>query len=130
MKTPTELYAQLCAEEISLRDKLRLIAVQKLTLEQVGANGTETSRPPVSIRQPKVKHRAPPGALPAAILSVLGGKGSKPLGNAAIRERIRSTGYRWSLEPIHVSKTLTQLSQQKKIVGKGSKTARVYIVKS
>lgn len=126
MKTPAELYAQLCADEISLNDRLRLIRVQKETLEQVGVNGAQSSTTPATKGN---RHRAPAGALADAILSVLGGKGSKPLGNAAIRDRIRSTGYRWSLEPIHVSKTLTALVAAKKIVGSGSKTARSYLLK-
>jgi hypothetical protein len=55
--------------------------------------------------------RAPKGALEAAILAAVEGGGG--LVNREVRAKVKQSGYKFSLSPLHVGKTLTRMVQAK-----------------
>lgn len=67
---------------------------------------TQTQRAPRSARAPK-------GALEEALRGVLKTKGG--LANKEIRARLAKAGYKFSLEPLHVGKTLSAMVQAKEL---------------
>lgn len=70
--------------------------------------------------------RAPKGALEEAIRGVLKAKGG--LANKEIRSKLTKAGYKFSLQPLHVGKTLSAMAQKElKIAHKG--TRREYSLK-
>jgi hypothetical protein len=89
-------------------DLNKVIAVKNALIEA----GDSTKPPP--------HKKAPAGMVPEKILGVL--TPNKPLGNRGIREAIASTGYRYSLTPLHVTKHLIRLTKAKKVkrVGEGA----------
>lgn len=57
--------------------------------------------------------RAPKGALEQAIRDVLKGKGA--LVNREVRARLKKAGYEFSLDPLHVGKTLAAMAEAKEL---------------
>lgn len=72
---------------------------------------------------PLTAEKAAAGGLRAAILGVLG---RKPMGNGAIRLALKESGYGFSLNPLHVSKTLTMLHKARKVKRVGAGVASTY----
>jgi hypothetical protein len=48
------------------------------------------------------------------------------MNNTEVREAIKATGYRYSLKPIHVGKTLAKLLADKKVVRDGKNSGAKY----
>jgi len=128
-------YGRLKQERNQLAERLRMLDVQIATLEMVGAGHNGESAPALGVDTPmppnRVKSqgagaiRAPVGELKKQILAALKANG-KPMTNHELRTYLESHGYKWSLTPLHVSKTLTGLVREKKIKGEGSIVNRRY----
>ncbi len=101
------------------REEHRLLAEQKRIATELGkvraVRRVLSEQAGISLRP----NLAPPGALPAAILSVLDRKTPKSRGQ--IIEAIRKAKYAYSLTPLHVTKHLIRLLKAKKVrrVGEG-----------
>ncbi len=67
--------------------------------------------------------KAPSGELTSAILQAVR-RGPKT--NGEIRAALKRNGYPFSLDPMHISKTLQRLSKTGQLKGDGSRKARVY----
>lgn len=68
--------------------------------------------------------RAPKGALEEALRGALKGKGG--LVNREIREKLKKVGYKFSLDPLHVGKTLAAMVDAKELAIAHDGTRREY----
>lgn len=101
------------------RDMMRA-TLAKITAEIEGLQAVRASMEAALSLKPTVTSprgargpRAPKGALEAAIRSVLKHKGK--LVNREIRARLQKAGYKFSLDPLHVGKTLAAMVDVKEL---------------
>lgn len=76
-----------------------------------------------TIRRGLGDYKAPDGTLPGAIMAILG---SKPLSNGQIRAALKASGYGYSLSRLHVSKTLSALVAERKVLRIGERAGAKY----
>lgn len=108
-----EAYGKVVAEEKRLLQELAKIRSVKAALEEAGQPG----------ELPRKK--APAGTLGTYILDALRIAG-RPLNNSELRDLLREGGYKFSLKPIHVGKTLAQLLADKKVKREGKNSGAKY----
>jgi hypothetical protein len=105
--------AELDKLEAELTTKLEAVRAAKKALggSLVDSGGNSLS----SVQKPvKGRKRAPAGSLKIAIKAVL--KKKPGMTNAEIRKAVKKTGYKWSVDDLYVSKSLTQLKAAKEIL--------------
>lgn len=126
------LRSRLVSERESLTRRLETLNAQISILDEAGAiqgptavsapNGLESKGNAVS---GGAKERAPKGTLTGAILAALA-KGPKK--NNEIRQHMIETGYSYSVERLHFSKTLQRLVELKTLVATGPRNNRDYAI--
>jgi hypothetical protein len=105
-------HAGVWAEEKRLEAELAKVRAVRVALE-AGMNAKPGTKP--------VEPKAPAGTLKGYILNALS-IAKRPMSNGELREMMAEANYKFSLTPLHVSKTLTKLLKARKVVriGEGS----------
>jgi hypothetical protein len=118
----TSLIAQLDQEIANKRAELAALENARAALS--GGQMTNGANAPAYAGNPgKSNGKAPFGSLQDAILKALK---DGPMRAGEIRSRLHATGYAYSLEPMHVSKTLLKLRNSKKLKSTGSHNNQTY----
>lgn len=129
-----ETYKTILEQLREAEEKVKALNHTRAYFEQAGAHLNGSPTPTPSVHPSPVANglktdsrgtgRAPNGHLEAQILALL--KGGDHLTNAEMRSRLISQGYGYSLEPVHVSKTLTKLFRFRRIKSEGPPNNRKY----
>lgn len=111
--------------------ELDRLAKVKAALEEAGAKGQKLPHGEkdaiASLRPATTGGKAPAGTLQKAIIDALRLKGS--LNNSEVRSAILANGYAYSLNPMHVGKTLAKLLSAGKIKRTGKNSGARYTLK-
>lgn len=112
--------AKVVVEERRLQGELDKVHAVRIALEKqlgIGQAARALSR----------KNAAPPGALASAILGTL--SKSKPMSRKAIIQALAGKEYPYSLEPVHVTKNLLMLGEQRLVKRVGNDRHAAYLKK-